>query len=174
MSQTTVGVYVTIVGYNFSVSISSDRTWQLSSMPQLSVGGSAAANVPIITRLPNGEWVIGPDQSTNQPSGWGGIGTPSGLPGPVISIMQELGDGRQVMVQIGGAVLNDFIEAGVSITIPNHVIQEIPNPNGLQTVGVEASVHFDHDANGFAQKSGWLGQGDGLLAANQAHWRQTA
>jgi hypothetical protein len=46
--------------------------------------------------------------------------------------------------------------------------------NGVQTVGLGAGVHFDHDANGFAQKSGWLGQGDGLLAANQAHWRQTA
>ena len=46
--------------------------------------------------------------------------------------------------------------------------------NGVQTVGLGAGVHFDDDANGFAQKSGWLGQGDGLLAANQPHWRQTA
>ena len=35
--------------------------------------------------------------------------------------------------------------------------------NGIQTVGLEAGVHFDHDGNGFAQRTGWLGQGDGLL-----------
>jgi len=52
MSQTTVGVYWAIVEYNFSVSRSSDGTLLLSSMPQLSVGGSVAVNVPIITRPP--------------------------------------------------------------------------------------------------------------------------
>jgi len=46
--------------------------------------------------------------------------------------------------------------------------------NGVQTVGLDAGVHFDHNANGFAQQTGWVGQGDGLLAANQAHWRQAA
>jgi hypothetical protein len=35
--------------------------------------------------------------------------------------------------------------------------------NGVQTVGLGAGVHFDHDANGFAQQTGWVGQGDGLL-----------
>jgi len=46
--------------------------------------------------------------------------------------------------------------------------------NGVQTVGLDAGVHFDHNASGFAQQTGWVGQGDGLLAANQAHWRQAA
>jgi hypothetical protein len=31
-----------------------------------------------------------------------------------------------------------------------------------------------HNASGGAQQTGWVGQGDGLLAANQAHWRQAA
>jgi len=35
--------------------------------------------------------------------------------------------------------------------------------NGVQTVGLEAGVHFDHNANGFAQLTGWVGPGDGLL-----------
>jgi len=35
--------------------------------------------------------------------------------------------------------------------------------NGVQTVGLDAGVHFDHNANGFAQQTGWVGQGDGLL-----------
>ncbi len=35
--------------------------------------------------------------------------------------------------------------------------------NGIDTVGFDAGVHFDHDGNGFAQLTGWVGANDGLL-----------
>jgi len=34
---------------------------------------------------------------------------------------------------------------------------------GINTVGFDAGVQFDHDSNGFAELTGWLGSGDGLL-----------
>lgn len=34
---------------------------------------------------------------------------------------------------------------------------------GIETLGVQAGAHFDHDGNGFAERTGWVGPGDGLL-----------
>ena len=34
---------------------------------------------------------------------------------------------------------------------------------GVETTTVESGVYFDHDDNGFAEKSGWVGKDDGLL-----------
>ena len=36
--------------------------------------------------------------------------------------------------------------------------------DGVETKGLQNGVFFDHDANGFAQQSGWVGRDDGLLA----------
>ena len=35
--------------------------------------------------------------------------------------------------------------------------------DGVETTTVESGVYFDHDDNGFAEKSGWVGKDDGLL-----------
>ncbi|MDP2833347.1 MAG: calcium-binding protein, partial [Pseudomonadota bacterium] len=35
--------------------------------------------------------------------------------------------------------------------------------DGLETLGSAAGAHFDHDANGFAELTGWAGKDDGLL-----------
>ena len=35
--------------------------------------------------------------------------------------------------------------------------------NGISTVGVNHNIYFDHDGNGFAENSGWVGKDDGLL-----------
>lgn len=35
--------------------------------------------------------------------------------------------------------------------------------DGVETVHVSSGVNFDHDANGFAEQSGWAGRDDGLL-----------
>jgi Ca2+-binding RTX toxin-like protein len=35
--------------------------------------------------------------------------------------------------------------------------------DGVSTLAIEAGLHFDHDGNGFAERSGWVGRGDGLL-----------
>src|SRR5690606_38981086 len=35
--------------------------------------------------------------------------------------------------------------------------------NGIQTVGLDAGLHFDHDGDGFKEASGWVAVGDGML-----------
>jgi hypothetical protein len=35
--------------------------------------------------------------------------------------------------------------------------------NGIQTLGTDAGIHFDHDGNGFKELSGWVAPGDGVL-----------
>ena len=36
--------------------------------------------------------------------------------------------------------------------------------DGVETTTVENGAYFDHDNNGFAEKTGWVGKDDGLLA----------
>ena len=35
--------------------------------------------------------------------------------------------------------------------------------DGIETLGTDAGVYFDHDDNGFLEKTGWVGKDDGLL-----------
>ncbi len=35
--------------------------------------------------------------------------------------------------------------------------------DGVETIGVNAGAYFDHDGNGFAESTGWVGADDGLL-----------
>jgi len=41
------------------------------------------------------------------------------------------------------------------------------NGNGIETLGKDAGVHFDHDGNGFAELTGWVGSNDGLLVLDR-------
>ena len=35
--------------------------------------------------------------------------------------------------------------------------------DGVETISVDNGVYFDHDGNGFAEKTGWIGKDDGIL-----------
>jgi hypothetical protein len=39
--------------------------------------------------------------------------------------------------------------------------------DGTETIGVEAGAYFDHDANGFAEQTGWVSPDDGLLVLDR-------
>lgn len=39
--------------------------------------------------------------------------------------------------------------------------------NEIQTIGVNAGAYFDHDVNGFSEKTGWIGTNEGLLALDR-------
>ncbi|MFO1401338.1 MAG: YqiA/YcfP family alpha/beta fold hydrolase [Steroidobacteraceae bacterium] len=39
--------------------------------------------------------------------------------------------------------------------------------DGVETTSVAAGTHFDHDANGFAEATGWVGADDGLLVLDR-------
>jgi hypothetical protein len=38
---------------------------------------------------------------------------------------------------------------------------------GIQTVGVKSGAHFDHDCNGFAEATGWVAPGNGVLVMDR-------
>ncbi|MGB3937295.1 MAG: calcium-binding protein, partial [Burkholderiales bacterium] len=38
---------------------------------------------------------------------------------------------------------------------------------GIGTLGLNAQLHFDHDGNGFAERTGWVGAGDGVLVLDK-------
>ncbi|BCO31359.1 hypothetical protein TspCOW1_14620 [Thiohalobacter sp. COW1] len=39
--------------------------------------------------------------------------------------------------------------------------------DGVETMSVESGVNFDHDGNGFAEQTGWVGQDDALLVLDR-------
>ncbi|WP_267872151.1 calcium-binding protein, partial [Massilia niastensis] len=41
------------------------------------------------------------------------------------------------------------------------------NGDGVKTLGTWGEVHFDHDGNGFAERTGWTDPGDGLLVLDK-------
>ena len=125
------GVYGTLIGYNLSLSISSDGTFQISSSPQVSAGISVGGNIPIFTTNilgPFGEINYGPNNINAQPSAWVGIGTPSGLPGPTASILKNV-NASQIQFQIGFGISNDIGEIGISLALPTGWLSSSPTSN---------------------------------------------
>jgi hypothetical protein len=53
-------------------------------------------------------------------------------------------------------------KTGSAATIPSPIILDLDG-NGVQTTAVKSGSYFDHAADGFAEQTGWVGQGDGLL-----------
>jgi hypothetical protein len=57
------------------------------------------------------------------------------------------------------AVRNNFATAS---TIPSPIILDLDN-DGIETTAVKTGVYFDHQNDGFAEQTGWVGGDDGLL-----------
>jgi hypothetical protein len=57
--------------------------------------------------------------------------------------------------------VRDFFNRGQSHASP--IILDLDG-DGIETVGLEAGVQFDHNGDGFAQATGWVGGDDALLA----------
>lgn len=56
-------------------------------------------------------------------------------------------------------ILNDIEKAA---TTRSPLILDLDG-DGVETLGKNSGVHFDHDGNGFAELSGWVSEDDGLL-----------
>ena len=48
-------------------------------------------------------------------------------------------------------------------TIPSPIILDLDGDGVIRTVGLTSGVNFDHAADGFAERTGWVAPGDGLL-----------
>ncbi len=51
---------------------------------------------------------------------------------------------------------------GVSKKVQSPIALDLDG-DGIETVNINEGGHFDHDANDFAEQTGWVGSGDGLL-----------
>jgi len=63
---------------------------------------------------------------------------------------------------------NDVLDAikrqtQTAATIPSPIILDLDGDGLIGTVGLGAGVHFDHAADGFAERTGWVAPRDGLL-----------
>ncbi|HAU84669.1 MAG TPA: hypothetical protein DCW90_03930, partial [Lachnospiraceae bacterium] len=56
----------------------------------------------------------------------------------------------------------DFDEAGHLIIRVDPIVLDL-NGDGVKTISLGNGVNFDFDSNGFKEKMGWVGPGDGLL-----------
>ncbi len=59
-----------------------------------------------------------------------------------------------------------FQQAEATPPPPSPIILDLDG-DGVETVGVNAGAYFDHDANGFAESTGWVGRDDGALALDR-------
>ncbi len=64
----------------------------------------------------------------------------------------------------------DFLEPRVATNTSHTSAESHPSPlvldldgDGVETVSVDQGTYFDHDSNGFAENTGWVGTDDGLL-----------
>ncbi|WDG52371.1 calcium-binding protein [Pseudomonas chlororaphis] len=81
-----------------------------------------------------------------------------------------LGDIADALSSIGDAVsqgfddlisqLSDLFDQARNTVSP--LILDLDG-DGVETLGINAGVHFDHDGNGFAETTGWVSKDDGLL-----------
>lgn len=68
------------------------------------------------------------------------------------SLLNDLGD-----------FFGDLFNRAKNWTPPRDPIILDLNNNGLETVGLAANIHFDHDSDGVLTKTGWVGKDDALL-----------
>jgi len=54
-------------------------------------------------------------------------------------------------------------KTGTASTIPSPILLDLDGDGIIRTAGLSAGVNFDHAADGFAERTGWVAPGDGLL-----------
>ncbi|MBO1537003.1 calcium-binding protein, partial [Pseudomonas sp. OA65] len=69
--------------------------------------------------------------------------------------------------KLNDKLVGDLKDAfGTAETTTSPIILDLDG-DGVETVGLSAGVHFDHDGNGFAEASGWVSSDDGLLVLDR-------
>jgi trimeric autotransporter adhesin len=84
------------------------------------------------------------------------IGTTLPQPGELRNWFDLMDQRTQEMID----ALNDLFDEAEDTVSP--LILDLDG-DGVETLNIESGVHFDHDANGLAESTGWAGEDDGLL-----------
>ncbi len=80
---------------------------------------------------------------------------------------------QQWLTEIRNGVIQHFISRenplqdiqskfGQASTIPSPIVLDLDG-DGIESVGVQAGLYFDHAGDGFAEQTGWIGRDDGFL-----------
>ncbi|WP_129140046.1 calcium-binding protein [Modicisalibacter coralii] len=107
--------------------------------------------------------VAGPGAAALVANGWAVYGVADGLIniGELIGkVVDDVGYWADLLSDSFMAWLKD--EFGYASEIVSPLVLDLDG-DGVETLALENGVYFDHDGNGFAEKSGWVGADDGLL-----------
>ncbi len=72
-------------------------------------------------------------------------------------------EGYKGIRQDRGDIITDISESLFTAETTRSPLVVDLDGDGVETTTVEKGTHFDHDGNGFAERSGWVGKDDGLL-----------
>ncbi len=93
-----------------------------------------------------------------------------GLKGGLLGATLEYFDGFGEFLNFGSflGILGDYRDLNPASAFPRAEAKGSPivldlDGDGIQTVGQDQNFHFDIDANGFAEKTGWVSGTDGFL-----------
>lgn len=85
------------------------------------------------------------------------IMSPNGTALPLINL-------NEMYVQAGNTeVIKDIKDLFATAEVQTSPLIVDLDGDGVETTSVANGIYFDHDGNGFAEKSGWVGKDDGLL-----------
>ena len=77
---------------------------------------------------------------------------------PEWKLFGQLKDGSDLPID----AIKDQFGAAKAIRV-DPLILDLDGDGIVNTTGLKAGTYFDYDGNGFAELTGWVGQGDGLL-----------
>ncbi|AKJ94662.1 hypothetical protein TVD_04425 [Thioalkalivibrio versutus] len=91
-----------------------------------------------------------------------------------MEVSLNLEDFLATMQQTPAGFMASYLVERLRQTFHNAEAQASPiildlDGTGINTVGFDSEVYFDHDDNGFAQLTGWVGANDGLLVLDRNH-----
>ena len=75
-------------------------------------------------------------------------------------------DGRRLIENKSRELFNTAVGTWPPRVFGDPLILDLDG-DGTETIGVDAGAYFDHDANGFAEQTGWASPDDGLLVLDR-------
>ncbi len=166
------GVFFAIKDYCEQKNLDPLKKYALSTFGYLAIVGTGCISVPPLVAaigigaLVEGSWYLGEWIAENQDD--------------ILEKLKQLLADKGVEINDDGSIQCELPTYINICPLPKEPIckikdlfgtaEEVRSPlvvdmdgDGVETVTAEGGVYFDHDANGFKENSGWVGQDDGIL-----------
>lgn len=79
-----------------------------------------------------------------------------------ITLMQDTKIEKRGIGALIERIKKKFAETEEDMKLPTPIVLDLDG-DGIETVGLDYLIYFDHDGNGFAEHTGWIGSDDALL-----------